>query len=300
MSSSLWLKRLLCDLRPSALAEAIRYALAKTHYLHRFHVVSSQRNAGRRAVRCLDSVHRQHYDRSLVCHVFTDDASTDDTPTRVQRWRDQHPDQDVRFLRNSQRRGPAFNSLRAVRMAPPGSIVIEVDGDDWLPDPRVLRFLNKVYADPDVWMTYNTAMKCKNGRYRRPSPKWRPVPNAVLVDGAIRRHEVDSLGHLRTFRAELAWHVHLRNVIDPATGDLFLSARDKAFYFSLMELARTHARHIHRITYVYDISERWKVPVQEDQERARRVRQLPPHEPLDDLHADPPRDAALLNIPGLH
>jgi len=290
------LKRAWWMMRAPSMSEAVYYARVQPATACRFHVISSQRNASSGALRCLESLYNQRYDRSRVTHVFTDDASDDDTPELVKRWLLEHPGHFVRFIRNRERRGPAFNSLRAIKMAPPGSIVVEVDGDDWLPDRGVLQFLNKVYGDPGVWMTYNTAMKYKNGHYRRPSRKWRPIPRAVLAEGAIRRYELDSLGHLRTFRAELAWHVRLANVIDPATGDLFITARDKAFYFSLIELAGTHARHIHRITYVYDISRRWAVPREESAQRTERVRSLPPHQPLGDLAADPPRDSALLNL----
>ena len=52
--------------------------------------------------------------------------------------------------------GGCANYTLGFRRAPAGSIVIQVDGDDWLPDDQVLAYLNMVYHDRDVWMTYNT------------------------------------------------------------------------------------------------------------------------------------------------
>jgi len=272
-------KRAWSELRPRRLLEAARYALVRPRRDQRFFVVSAQRNAGQNAIRCLESVYSQRYDPTLVRHVFTDDASDDQTPALVEEWLASHPDHRVEFIRNSERKGAGANSLRAVRMAPPGWIVVELDGDDWLPDSRVFAFLNKVYDDPDVWMTYNTAMRYKGGRYRRPSRKWRPFPPEVLARGQVRTHPTDSLGPLRTFRSELLRHFRDESMVDPETGE-FYAARDKALYFPLIELAGTHARHIYRITYVYDITERHKV-AEVELASAEKIRRLPPYEPLE-------------------
>ncbi len=274
-------KRLWCELRPHRVLEAIRYALVRPKTDQRFFVVSAERNAGHNAIRCLESVYRQRYDRARVRHLFTDDASDDQTPRLIEGWLAAHPDHCVQFIRNEESKGAGWNSLRAVRMAPPGWIVVELDGDDWLPDPRVLAFLNKVYADPGVWMTYNTGMRYKNGRYRRPSAKWRPFPREVLESAGVRRHPHDSLGPLRTFRSELLRHFRDESMLDPDTGEFF-RARDKALYFPLIELAGTHARHIYRVTYVYDISQRHKV-TEVELASAQKVRSLQPYQPLESL-----------------
>ncbi|MFW6161735.1 MAG: glycosyltransferase family 2 protein [Planctomycetota bacterium] len=283
------LKRVACQARLARVREAWRYALVRPRERKRFHVVSMERNAGPSAIRCLESVYRQHYDRALVRHVFIDDASTDGTDERIERWLRDHPDSSVQYVHNTDRLGSGANGPRGSRMAEPGSIVIEVDGDDWLPDHRVLSFFDRVYEDPEVWMTYNTAMKYKNGRYRRPSAQWRqPYPAEVIARNEVRYHPVDRLGHPRTYRIELFHQVPPQYLTDPNTGEPWLYARDKALFFPMMELAGTHARHVYRVCYVYDISQRWAV-TDADARACDEIRRLPPCAPLDSL---PPPDPA--------
>ena len=33
---------------------------------------------------------------------------------------------------------------------------MQLDGDDWFSNNKVLSFLTKVYADKDIWTTFNT------------------------------------------------------------------------------------------------------------------------------------------------
>ena len=136
--------------------EAVRYVLVKPQRRNHFHIVSTQRNAGRDVLRCLDSVHHQRYPKDRLRHLVIDDASTDDTPGLIEKWCEQHPGHTVELVQRSRRRGGTWNTLDGIRQVDSESVVIELNGDDRLPDPGVLAFLNKVYQDPEVWMTYNT------------------------------------------------------------------------------------------------------------------------------------------------
>ena len=136
--------------------EILRYAVVHPRKMQRFHLVSAQRNMGDVALNCLQSVYDQKYPSDLFRHIFIDDASTDDTATLVEAWLLDHPDHRVEFIRRSDRLGMLANNLKGFELAEEDSVGIELNGDDWLPDPGVLRFLNKVYSGEDVWMTYNT------------------------------------------------------------------------------------------------------------------------------------------------
>jgi glycosyltransferase involved in cell wall biosynthesis len=216
-----------------------------------FCVVSCEHNAGQAAVPCLESVHAQRYDRSLIRHVFIDDASTDDTDARVRNWLAGHPDHRVEYLHHVERRGGTANTLLGLRMAVPGEIVVELNGDDWLADAGVFNYLNKVYADPDVWMTYNT-LRYLNGM---PALWARPVPEEIITGNAYRDMDewVSSAPH--TFRSELFGHVLEGTLIDPETGEYWESADDQALYLAMLELAGRHARHLDRVMYVYNFRE---------------------------------------------
>ena len=280
--------------------EALKYALVRPKEQQRFHVVSCERGAGKWAVRCIESVYSQDYDRRRVRHVFLDDESDDGTHELIEQWLRDHPDHSVEYIHNTDRKGGAANDLTGFRMAEPGSIVIEVDGDDWLPDRNVLKFFNKVYQDEDVWTTYNTPIRFDNGRYHRhPHPQRLPIPAEVIAKNAIRQYGWRS-HHLHTFRAELLHHIREESLIDPKTGR-YWGTRDKSVFYPMLELAGRHSRHIYRITYVYNITglSEFRGPDYKRTPTHRtgyRIRLLPRYKPLESLSArigsaqfEPPR-----------
>lgn len=265
--------------RWGALAEARALARVEpTEYRH-FWIVSAQRNAGEAACRCLDSVYGQRYPQDKVTQLFIDDASEDDTVSIVEDWLAGHEGHCVELVRNAERIGCCANNARAYRQAPPGSIIVEINGDDWLPDPDVFDTINRVYEDPEVWMTYNTALR-SDGLVG----KTRPIPREVIERNAYR--EVGWMAsHLHTFRAELFTHVREDSLIDPDTGEHWAFAQDVAIYSSLLELAGFHARHMYRYNYVYNFHEQTEHKTNREAQLAcvARMRQMPRYEPLAEL-----------------
>jgi glycosyltransferase involved in cell wall biosynthesis len=275
-------------LRLKALAalEAVRISRVASTREHLFHLVSCERNAGHSALKCLDSVHGQSHPRHLIRHVFIDDASSDNTPDLVLGWLRDHPGHTVEYVRNAERRGGCANNLAGFRMAPPGSIICELNGDDWLPDTGVISYLNRVYQDPEVWMTYNT-VKTSGGRLVQPLP----ISRDIIETNSFRRNAAFGR-HLHTFRQELFTHVREECLIDPETGEFFASGDDLAFYLCLQELSGHHARHLYRTTYIYnfngyaddygDTEEQWQ--------RKQRILGLSPCRPLPNLALSDQKD----------
>ena len=224
--------------------EILRYGLVRPRRMHRFHIVSTQRNMGEAVLRCLQSVHEQDYPRELVTHLLIDDASTDGTRATIEGWLADHPDHRVDFVTRSTRRGGTDNTLDGLKRAKSDAIVVELNGDDWLPDTGVLGFLNKVYQSPEVWMTYNT-LRQADGIITIQLPP----PRKVRRDRSYRRAPW-STSHLHSFRRPLFDHVPDDEFIDEATGDLLESADDVALYLRMLELAGAHAIHIWRVTCV--------------------------------------------------
>ena len=230
--------------------EVIRYSLVRSHHRHHFHIVSTQRNAGRDVQRCLDSVHGQRYPKDSFRHLVIDDASTDDTQTLIKDWCEQHPSHTVELVQRSQHRGGTWNTLDGIRQANGESIVIELNGDDWLPDPGVLSFLNQVYQDPAVWMTYNTQRESTGV-----IPFQLPPPREIRRNRSYRDYEW-ATSHLHSFRRPLFDHVPEKTMVDPETGEYWESADDVALYLYMLELAGDHALHIWRITCLYNFHPR--------------------------------------------
>ncbi len=270
-------------LRYCATIELTRLLFVQPGRYRTFHIVSCERNAGPSALQCLDSVYGQSYPRHLIRHVFIDDASSDDTHAMILSWLDDHPDHNVDYIRNGQRRGGCANNLAGFRMAPPGSIICELNGDDWLPDPGVISYLNKVYQDPGVWMTYNT-VKTSHGRLVKPLP----ISGDIIDENSFRQNAAFGR-HLHTFRQELFSHLRDECLIDPETGEFFTSGDDLAFYLCLQELSGHHARHLYRTTYIYNFNGYAQDygDTDEQKRRKQRILAMKPCEPLQDLeHGD--------------
>jgi glycosyltransferase involved in cell wall biosynthesis len=262
--------------------EARHYAHVIPRKNQFFCIVSCERNAGEGAIRCLDSVFTQTYDRQLTRHIFIDDASTDNTHTIIQNWLEAHPGHSVEYIHNTQRQGGCANTLKGFQLAPIGSIIAELNGDDWFPDPGVLDFLNKVYDDPDVWMTYNTNIY-PNGTWRTLA---RPYPKKTVEQNAFRDDRWYG-GSLHTFRDALLPHVREESLIDPETGQYWANADDMAFYWCLFELAGHHARHIYRPVYVYDVRDYSEIHADPggQESRATRIRKMQRYAPLQHLES---------------
>jgi glycosyltransferase involved in cell wall biosynthesis len=266
-------------------SEAVRYSLVFPAKSCRFHIVSAERNAGEFVLKCLNSVYNQKYDRPLVTHRVIDDASTDGTDSLIENWLKAHPGNSVKFVRNAERVGMCANNYAGFSTAEPGSIAIELNGDDWFPDPGVLAFLSKVYSDPDVWLTYNT-LASADSRGLRPALWPHRVPGSVITNNGFRRSEWCTSA-LRTFRSELYAHLKKDDLIDPKTGRFWEMSGDVAYFLPLLELTGRHSRHISRVTYVYNV---WKSS-DEKINRAmqldidRRIRSMPPYEPISSLES---------------
>lgn len=243
-----------------------------------FHIVSCQRNAGEAAVQCLQSVYDQDYPKDRIRHVFVDDDSTDNTPELVDNWLSEHPDHSVVYIKTKQRRGGCANTLSGFRMAHPGEIVAELNGDDWLPDSEVLPFLNRVYEDSAVWLTYNSTC-FPDGRMRLNCIR---LADRIGRGMQLRRRERALLrwpiSCMHTFRAELFSHLPEEKLLDPETGAHWANADDVAIHLSLCELAGRHIRHIYRYTYVQNIREYSEVNVDGagQSNRSRRIVQQKP------------------------
>jgi len=195
-----------------------------------------------------------------------------------------NPDHNLVYIRNDVQIGGTRNTLEGFRMVPEGVIVLELNGDDWLPDADVIPFLNKVYADDNVWMTYNSYRYASPEQNRKTPVMLRPVPRYVVESNGIREYQWRTK-HLHTFRSELFGHLDDQIFIDPLTGDFWVSSDDQAIYLSMFELAGFHAQHIFRDMYVYNhrsLSED-VVDFSGSRERKERIRAMEKFLPLDRL-----------------
>ena len=182
-----------------------------------FVVVSCTWNTETLITNCLQSVYEQNYEKAHYKHILINDASTDNTDKVVRQWLKDHPDHNVEYILRGKNVGGCINTADGFLKAQPGSIVLEINGDDWLPDRKTLSFLNRVYNNPRVWLTYGS-MKYPNNKILY----LKPITKSIIKENNFR--EDSWIHHLRTFRAELYTHVNKEAMIDPTTGRPWASA----------------------------------------------------------------------------
>jgi len=259
--------------RALRLADEARFRRFEPAMHHSFFIVSAAYQAAPWVERHLESVRTQRYPSARITHLVIDDASPDATVDTAERYGARFPEYRLTVQRNPVNRGGCANLTRGFRAAPPGSIVLQVDADDWLADREVLAYLNMVFQDPQVWMTYNTWV-FPDGRR---GVNCEPIATDVAAARRFRQAGWIS-SHLHAFRAELFAQVPDAQMVDPDTGDFWRSAVDMAQYFPMLELAGPHARHLDRPLYVYNLHQGSIISSRRAEQLAceQRIRAMPP------------------------
>lgn len=221
------------------LNSSIGYA-ASTHFV----VIIPSYNNKEWYKKNLDSVYHQNYADYEIMYIA--DAPTDGTDTWVEEYI-QAVDKPVKItlIKNQQRKGALANLYYAIHQCHPTDVVVTLDGDDWFPDEHVLSYLNEVYANQDVWMTYGQSLHHPSNRIGGA----RQIPAHVIQNHSYRQFDWVAT-HLRTFRAQLFQYINQKDLL--YEGNFYSVAWDLAFMFPMLEMAGSHSYYIDRIMYVYN------------------------------------------------
>ena len=191
--------------------------------------------------RCLLSIMSQKF-KDFTCYI-TDDMSTDKTVEIVKSTIKDDP----RFIlieNHCKFHQPGnYDQVIRFRATNGDEICVEVDGDDWLPNPNVLGNINQVYQDPNVWMT-SGSFKYHDGR-----PGFANPPTRTDV-----RKQTFTLSHMRTWKAWLWKKIEIEDLKDE-NGNYWEVAGDLAFMFPMFEMCGLeHYRFLTEINYIYNES----------------------------------------------
>lgn len=181
--------------------------------------------------------------KDFTCYV-TDDLSTDNTVKKIK----EIISEDNRFVliqNKSKMYQPGnYNQVINSGSVNDDEICIEVDGDDWLPHPKVFSNISKIYEDPNIWMTSGSFIY-HDGRKGFASP---PTNNSDI------RKQVFTLSHLRTWKSWLWKKIDEKDLKDE-NGLYWSVSGDLAFMFPMFEMSGTeHYRFIEETNYVYNES----------------------------------------------
>jgi hypothetical protein len=152
-----------------------------------------------------------------------------------------------KYKKNPARIGSGVaNIVQGVKLLPGSDedVILIVDGDDWLYDKNVLSYLNGVYQDKDVWLTYGqfTSLSGRMENYCRP-----------LTDTkTYRRYGKWTTSHPKTMKRWL-WKKIKDYDLRDKNGNYFKRFEDISYMYPAVEMAGLkHIRCISKILYVYN------------------------------------------------
>jgi hypothetical protein len=188
----------------------------------------------------------EHYRIVLTC-----DCCTDNTFELVTNLVNQHPKKQlVKIINNPKRKGAMRNFYEVITNCLPQEIIINLDGDDFMADNQVLTYLNQIYADPNIWLTYGSYKfypeKCKFKSGVKAYPK------QIIAQGDFRKLDFVAT-HLRTYYAWLFQKIDPQDFKD-CNNNFFEVACDLAIMYPMLEMAREHHKFITKILYIYNVS----------------------------------------------
>ena len=163
-------------------------------------VVSCFWNAENYIEKCINSVKNQLHKNFKM--YLVDDVSTDNTVKIIKKL----IEGDDRFIliENKEKKYKLKNMddlLMDELLFKDDDVIVELDGDDWLYDDKVLGFINNKYEkNKDLWLT-NGSFVYSNGR----------IGFSNKVKYKTVRTDIFSFSHLRT------WKVHLWRNIDESS-----------------------------------------------------------------------------------
>lgn len=197
--------------------------------------------------RCVRSCVDQDYDNFEV--IVLDDISNDGTFEICERLKGEYGDI-LKVKQNSEKiYSQVRNILSLTQDSKPNSVVVSVDGDDWLKDNQVLNRLEEVYRGGEVWMTYGRYEEYPNGM--APS-EYHEYPREVVENNRFREYNWVA-SHLRTYKRELFLKIDQEDFKLP-NGEWLDVTGDQAFMLPMLEMSGDKSRFIDNVLYVYNVA----------------------------------------------
>lgn len=200
-----------------------------------FFVLVRSWNAWHYFDRCIDSIFRQKYSDYTV--LFVDDYSP---YTQQQKKYIKHKLTNHVAIFNTARKYSLRNAYELIHQyAKKQSVIVTVDGDDWLLGRQVFSYLARIYTQTTCAFTYGDCLFHKPGtpihkklasdcgRDNHEYPSW------VKEKKSFRRYFFLPL-HLRTWKTELFTSIPRSQFVDER-GHWFRFCEDQAIYYPFLE-----------------------------------------------------------------
>ena len=182
--------------------------------------------------------------------IYVNDCSTDNTGQFIELYIRAHNFESLcTVIHNKKRVGALANLYKVIHTLPDHTIVVLVDGDDFLAHDKVLKRVLQEYTNKNIWMSYGQLMYYPEGEGKG-FFSCEKIPQHVLDENGFRSHRWIT-SHLRTFYAGLFKQIKKDDLL--YEGDFFQAAWDFAIMFPMLEMAsRGHIAFIPDVLYLYN------------------------------------------------
>lgn len=218
-----------------------------------FKIVVPVRNSQEWIGKCIESIASQDYSGKWECLVV-DDASTDETVEKIKDAIESIQSESIRskfkVKFNSKRVGAlenfvnGFNILEAEK--DPESVLVQIDGDDWLFGPSVFKIVDYAYTQTNSWITWGSYIEWPIGAQGMAAPL--PAESHINCDYRNRPWVTSAL---RTFKSHLWYSIKDSDLRDD-DGKYYDVTWDLAHMFPMIEMARERSIYIPYILYCYN------------------------------------------------
>jgi hypothetical protein len=142
------------------------------------------------------------------------------------------------------------NWYSAIHSCNDNAIIVQLDGDDWLAHDNVLAYINSIYADENIWLTYGQFKEYPSGRIGILYNQY--FPHSVIKNNTQRTYKHLPMSHLRTCYAWLFKLIKIEDLM--YEGKFYPMACDKAMLAPMIEMAGSHYTCLSEILYIYNNS----------------------------------------------
>jgi glycosyltransferase involved in cell wall biosynthesis len=205
---------------------------------NRFKIITTNKNADKYIGKCIDSVLSQTYKEWEM--IIIDDCSSDNSVNIIK----SKLNDKIKLIANSKTKNKLQNVVDGIKniCKNDNDIIVILDGDDWLADNNVLEYLNNIYKNKDIWLTY--------GQFEPVSKKYskycRPIDTLTY-----RLKDTFLTSHLKTFK-KIIWNkLDEKDLKDDNNNYLYTD--DVAFMTPMVEIAgNKHIKFIEKVLYIYN------------------------------------------------
>ena len=221
---------------------------------NKFIIISTVYNKSKWVRFNVNSVKQQSYTNYLAVYGY--DKSTDDT---LEHLMDAVKDDSNFLIFHNPNPGcflncfmGTYNHLKETGQIQPEDIIVEIDGDDWLLHPFVLQYLNQVYQNENIWMTYGQYIHYPSGEL---GGHYHLHLDDIVDKTNSYRTSTFPYSHLKTYKAFLLDKINDDDITDPQTGKYFNAAADFALCMPLVEMTgKSRIFRVDEPLYVYNVS----------------------------------------------